>query len=98
MFFQKNTSRNLSIREIHQLHKTLKSGLPEKDEQYLLYETLKILKGISTEQFKDALRIMYGKDISTNPIDTAVLFIDGLKKSEFFAFHQFISGLTNGRS
>lgn len=100
MFSPKNTSQNLSIREIHKLYLTLKSGLPKKDEPYLLHEAIQVLQGISTEQFKDSLRILHGNkfDSPKNPIDVAVQFIDGLKKSQFFAYHQFLSGLLNGRS
>ena len=82
-----------------QVYLLLKSGLPQKDETYLISETFKILSGISTENFKESVRILYGKtpEVST-PADLGTLFIDGLKKSDFFSFTHFISGFISGRS
>jgi len=76
-----------------QVYLLLKSGLPQKDETYLISETMQILSGISTQNFKDALVVMYdGIPQITTPVDAGTLFVDGLKKSDFFSFKAFISG------
>lgn len=70
------------------LYNTLEGGIPEKQEVYLFDEILKIIQNISTYNFKQALRIMYGEDFpkDKNPIEFATLFAQGIKKTDFIVF------------
>lgn len=75
-----------------QVYRLLKSGLPKKEEEYLLHEIIRIMDGISTENFKEVLRLMSKKDVPNNPLDAALLFARGLKLNEFFYFTRLVSG------
>lgn len=90
-FFQKKYT---NIKEMWELYKLLKDGLPD-EEDYLIYEVTKILENISTQNFKDVLKIMYPKEAKT-PTEHALRFVEGLKKYEFFSFVKFVSGFSNG--
>lgn len=82
-----------------QVYGLLKSGLPKKEEEYLLHEIIKIMEGISTDDFKSVLNILKReKDILETPLDAALLFTTGLRSNGFFSFVEFVQGLTNGSS
>lgn len=92
----KNISpKPLTIKEVYQLYKLLEDGIPEKDEKYLIDEVLKILDGISTYAFKQGLRILYGDNFHINrtPGEFAIMFIDGIKKTNFISFMQIMKDL-----
>lgn len=81
------------------LYKLLGLHPSKDDEEFLLNESLNILTGISTKDFLESMKIMYGKELNPkkSSIETAKLFVKGLRESEIFSFSQFIKGL-NGSS
>jgi len=91
--------KRLSIREMWKLYKTIESGIPEKEEPYLFHQVMKVIEGITTPQFEDSIKIMYGNKVLKKQ-DTlfALLFIKGIKKNSLFAFSSFIKGMSNDAS
>lgn len=83
-----------------QLHNSIKAGLPEKDETYLIHQVMKVIEGITTPDFENALSIMYGKNFMQKyeTSDFAVMFIKSIKKNNVFAFSSFIKELLNGNA
>ena len=83
-----------------QLYKTIKPGLPEKDEQYLIHQVMKVIDGITTPDFEKSLSIMYGNDYykKHETSDFALIFIRSIKKNNLFAFASFIKELLNGNA
>ena len=83
-----------------ELHLSLKDGLVGDEKEYLIDTVSSMLDKISKQDFIQALNMLY-KDFSAqnkNPIQIIIMFISGLKKNDFFEFHAFVKGLTNGRS
>lgn len=78
-----------------QLHNLIKDSLPDKEEEYLIHETIKIMERITPSDFKDSLRIMYGDDfhVNKNPAEFAVLFVKGIKNNNLFSFVSFIKSV-----
>lgn len=78
-----------------QLYKTIKPGLPEKDETYLIHQVMKVIEGITTPDFEKSLAIMYGKDYAEKyeTSDFALIFIRSIKKNNLFAFASLIKEL-----
>lgn len=93
MRFQKTSSpKRLSISEMWQLYKQLKSGI-KTPQVYLLDEVLEIMEGIDTESFKTSLRILYGNRVNyleKSPVDLALMLVQGLKANQAFEFFDFI--------
>lgn len=83
-----------------QLHNTIKAGLPEKNETYLIHQVMKVIEGITTPDFENALSIMYDKNFMQKyeTSDFAVMFVKGVKKNNVFAFSSFIKELLNGNA
>lgn len=92
MLFQKNSDpKKLSIREIWNLYRNLRYGLQGQSQEYLMDELIQMLEGISVEEFKSALRIMYGEmELPTSPIELSLLFTRGVKENNLFSFSDFI--------
>lgn len=81
------------------LYNTIKHGLPEKDEVYLIHQLIKVLDGITTSDFMKSLNIMYGdKVVKQDSSEYAILFIKGAKKNNLFAFASTIRELLNGNA
>lgn len=80
--------KKLSIDKMWDLYKLLDSGIPKQDEKFLLHETIKIMEGISTYNFKQALKIFYGENFAKdkNPGEFAKMFVHGIKDTGFIAF------------
>ena len=87
--------RSLPLDEMWKLYKSLKNGLPEREEKHLIDEVTKLMGGITNAEFKEALRIMYGDSfyIGKAPAEFALMFIKGLKKNSFFQFAYMIKGV-----
>ncbi len=83
----------VNLRKIHELYLLLKTALPPKEETYLIHEVTKIMESVSPENFEKAMKILY-KDFNwnKNPGKIAEMFVEGLKKSGFFAYIHFING------
>ncbi len=95
-FFQKKSSTKiLTFRKMWDLYRKLEKGIPKKEEPYLINELIKVLSGITTENYKDALAIMYREDfhIGKHPLEFTGLFIDGVKKNNVFSFIKFIQSI-----
>lgn len=76
------------------LYNLLRSGIENK--KYLLHEFVSILEKISEENFLDAMVVMYGKQIMRkSPEDLGILFIKGLRETNFFSFVELTNGLRN---
>lgn len=96
MFSLKNFSpKKLSIKEIWEVYRFLKNGINPNSEKYLLHETIRILDGISTENFKQALSVMKISE-TENPLDVVLDFTKSIKTNNFFSFVQLISEMTHG--
>ena len=80
-----------------ELYRKLQSGIPKKEEPYLIRELIKILTGITTSDYKDALAIMWGDDfhVGKHPTEFTELFIDGIKNNDFFSFVKFVQSVYN---
>lgn len=90
--------KKLTLREIHSLYLLLKSSLPAKEESYLLDEIEKMIEGMeSGEVLIEAVGILYPKKKTNNPLELLLLFTQGLKQNEFFAYVEFIHGIKRGR-
>jgi hypothetical protein len=80
-----------------ELYQALRNGL-KTQENLLIDEMSKILEGITSREYKKALDILYPKMQKTIlPVDSLILFIDGLQYNRFFDFCSVI-GEINGRS
>lgn len=79
-----------------QLHLNIKDYLPEKDEEYLINEIIKLFEKLPSSKFKEALRIIYGETFHINktPAEFALLFVKGIKKNDVFTFESFIKGIS----
>lgn len=84
--------KRLNFSEMWKLYRTIKKGLPEKSEEFLVYEVIKIMEGLDTQSFKQSLSVMYGKNFHNNktPADFALLFIKGIKETGILSFSFFI--------
>lgn len=80
--------KKLNFDEMWQLYKSIKNGIPEKDEEFFIQEVSAILGNITDAEFKTALRIMYGDNFhrDKSPAEFALLFVKGIKKNELFSF------------
>ena len=87
--------RKLNLRKIHALYLTLKHCLPVKEHQYLIDQIDEILDKAQDETIMKCLEIMYGKDFSKKSyVELLVLFIKGLRENEFFAYVNFVKGMS----
>lgn len=91
-----SSPKKLSIREIWELHRTL--NLRHKSKDYLADELDEILNEIDVMTFEDSLMVMYGKGfkIDQSPAKLLLMFIKGIKKSEYFSFRYFIGTFQRG--
>jgi hypothetical protein len=78
------------------LHNLIKNSLPKEDEKYLIHEVIKLMDTLSVSSFKDSLLLMYGEgfQINKNPAELALMFVQGLKRNNFFAFSKFVQSLS----
>ena len=86
--------KKLNLDEMWELYTLLKKGIPEKEETYLVHEVIKIIQGISTDNFKKSLSVMYGDISKTNSGEFALMFVKGIKQNGLFSFIEFIKGLS----
>ncbi len=93
MWFKK---KKLTLREIHQLYLLLKPCLPEKEEEYLVYEVITIMEKISPESFIESMKILHGNkfNFKQNPGELALAFVGGLKKRDLFSYVHFIKSIS----
>lgn len=94
-YLKKFFTKKLTLQEMWQVYRLLKDGINPKSEKYLLHETIRILDGISTENFQQTLSVM-GIPESKNSLDVVLLFTKSIKANNFFSFVQLISGITHG--
>lgn len=91
--------KKLNLSEIWQLYLVLKNPINSGEKKKLLIDEIeRILDNSPPGTLISSLEIMYNsveKDIS--PTEALVLFIQGLKNNNFFAFVEFVEKL-NGRS
>jgi hypothetical protein len=87
--------RKLTLREVHKLYFLLKPFLPEKEEEFLIHEVIKIMESISPEVFTKAMVILHGSkfNFKRNPGELALKFVEGLKESGLFAYVGFVKSL-----
>lgn len=87
--------KKLNFDEMWQLYKSIKNGIPEKEEEFLIQEISAILGNITDTEFKTALQIMYGDNFHHNrsAAEFALLFVKGIKKNELFSFASFIGNI-----
>ena len=87
--------KQLSLQEIHKLYLILKPYLPEKEEDYLIYEVIRIMEKITPQEFQESMLIMYGKkfNFKQNPGKLAVEFINGVKKHNLFSYIHFVKSI-----
>lgn len=74
----KTTCRSLSLREMWKLHLVLKDAQREN--------VLEFIKNMSPALLVESLKILYGKPID----DMASGFLNGLDKSGYFSFEEFV--------
>lgn len=87
--------RKLNLRKIHALYLTLKHCLPVKESQYLIDEIDGILDRAQDGTILRCLEIMYNKDFSKKSyVELSVYFIRGLRENDFFAYVNFVKGMT----
>lgn len=88
--------KHLSFNEMWKLYKTIKDALPEKNEEYLFHEVLKTMEKMTNSNFKDVLLVLYGDGFHNNQPTSkyALMFIDGMKKNNFFSFSSFVKSLS----
>ena len=74
------------------LYRIVENAAPIETEQYLIHETLSILKNMDTGSFKRALAVGYGDDfyIGRSPIELTTMFVQMLKESKLVYFIEFI--------
>ena len=89
--------KKLSIKEIYRLYNTLRGGTI-KPQSFLVDEVLLILEQIGVEEFKSAMKIMYGKGEIKDPAESAVLFSKGLINTKFFEFSNFVEMMRANKS
>jgi hypothetical protein len=83
--------RKLSLKEMWRLYNTIKYSISKED--ILVDEILSMMEKIDVQDFKSALRIMYGNQVNyleKNPIEIALMFVRGLKETALFDFYEFI--------
>jgi len=89
------TKRKLNLRKIHKLYLTLKHCLPVKEHQYLIDQIDEILDKAQDGMMVRCLGIMYNKDFSKKSyVELLTLFIKGLRENDFFAYVNFIKGMS----
>lgn len=87
--------RKLNLRKIHALYLTLKHCLPDKDSQYLIDQIGGILDRAQDGTILKCLEIMFGKNFSKkNYVELLSLFIRGLRENDFFAYVNFVKGMS----
>lgn len=73
----------------------MKHCLPVKEHQYLIDQIGEILDKAQDDTIMKCLEIMYGKDFGKKSyVELLVLFIKGLRENEFFAYVNFVKGMS----
>lgn len=93
MFSFKKKKKKLTLEQIHSLYLLLLPYIPEKEEALLIDQVDKMLESMPSEVFISAIEIMYEDVKYDSPIKVAVLFIDGLKRNNFFDYASFVENL-----
>jgi hypothetical protein len=89
--FKKRTN----LREIHKLYFLLKDALPEKEEEYLVNEVIKIMEKIDPVNFKKVMYVLRGDRFDfKNPGKIAFMFVEGIKKVSFFSYVAFMKSIS----
>ena len=93
--------KRLSFDEMWKLYNLLKQGVSGKQKEYLIDELSDLLEKISQENYLKSLSLMYNDKIEYAkllPIDSILLFVDGLNFNKFFDFCNVIQGISNDNS
>lgn len=86
----------LNLYEMWELYTLLGGGVSNKE--YLIDEVSDMLGKIPRANFIQSIQLMYPNFTHSNPVETVLLFVSGLRKNYFFEFYSFIKGLNNGSS
>lgn len=93
--------KRLSLSEIWELYLLLKPALDKREQKELLIDEIEmLLRNSKPGTLVASLNIMYDNITKQelNPILSALLFIEGLKQNNFFAFVSFVKGISDGSS
>ena len=82
---------------MHKLYLLLKPCLPEKEEPYLLDEVEKILENSNGAILRKSIEIIYKDAGKKSAFELLVLFVTGLKDTNFFSYVGFVQGI-NGKT
>lgn len=88
----KRKQKKLTLRQVHELYLLLRHAIPSEEEKYLIDEIEAIVDKLDDKTFKKAIEIMYKKSYG-NPIELLLLFVAGLRESNFFEYVAFVRGL-----
>jgi len=84
--------KKLNIKEIWELYRLLKDSIPNPLGKDAFDNVKHVFTKANPLYIKKALHIMYGDDIHlTNMNEAIVLFSNGIIKSGFFEFHNYVS-------
>jgi len=81
-----------------QLYGYLKNGIEEKQKEYLIDELSAIMEKITQEEYLKSISLLYNDKIEYAkllPIDSIILFMDGLNFNKFFDFCNLIRDFAN---
>lgn len=95
IFSQKNKKPNkLNLFEMWNLYSLVGDGYSLPD---VLDESIETLKNLSPFEIKKIMKLLYPKYETENSLETALLFMKGLKENKFFDF-QYLLRMINGRA
>lgn len=88
--------RQLNIREMWRLYRTLSPAMSGDVCTYFIDEVIRIMKGISNDNYVDALGIMFGWDSvngKLSPLELSAMFSSGVRNSGILSFREFVDKL-----
>lgn len=86
--------RKLNLYEVWDLYVLVGEGYSLPD---VLDESIEMLRNLSPFEIKRAMKLLYPKYETKNSLETALLFMKGLKENKFFDF-QYLLRMINGRA
>lgn len=87
----------MTLQEIHKLYLLLRDYLPEKEEKYLLDELIAIFERAEPGTISKCLEIMYPSRQPRDTLDGVKMFVEGIKKNEFFEYVSFVNTIKHAR-
>ncbi len=92
-FLKRRKKKKLTLEQIHNLYLILLPHIPEKEEKFLIDQVDKMLENMPSDTFIHAMEILHPSLKNESPVRIAFLFIEGLKRNDFFGYVSFIRSM-----